>query len=696
MRSLAWVELVASWCVWWAAYLVLAPKHQKRESVTASAATRIGLLGEVFGLFLIFGFRVPGAPRTSAVILVSAGILGVLAGVLMWTAVAHLGRQFRITAGLYSDHKLVRAGPYALVRHPIYTSFLSITIGTGLLMTSWLWFAIALALFVAGTEIRARAEDRLLASRFGGEFTKYKGQVPAYVPSLAIVRLADAWLRAHFEWLVWAVVGLGLALRIARAGALYLNGDEAMIMVAPLQPTLGEVYQRMLAHPHGPLPNFLLHFMAYLGSSDLYFRLPSVIAGALVPYVVYRWVAETWDKGAGFVAACILSFSPAMVILSSQLRFYTMQMLFMACSLYCLERGLREKSPKWIRLFGAALLLALWSEYMSAWYTAAIGAYAAVRVLSKATPGRLKLEWAITQVAAAALIVIAYLTHLRGLQGNEGELLARDFWLRASYFHPQSQTLWNFLRTATVNLFEYLFANLKLGEWMILVFGIGIVLLLSSTGRRRLAALSLLFPLAVTIGAASLQIYPYGGSRHDAFLAVFLSAAIGVALSFAMRNHALALVLAMACLITAWPAAAQQHPLDDKPAVSKREQMRRALTYLSQQSPQVRVLVVDQLGSATVGYYLCHGRLDDWRELLPGSKTYQCAGYRILTVETWGAPVAAYGEALMRAREKMPDLFPDPAWAFLISFTRETDENTAAAGFGRFGKIELWDLWRSH
>src|SRR6202521_856429 len=221
-----------------------------------------------------------------------------------------------------------------------------------------------------------------------------------------VLDAADAWLDAHFEWIVCGVVLAGLALRIFRAADLYFNGDEAMIMFAPLQHSLGEVYRAMLVHPHGPLPNFLLHHMAYFGSSELYFRLPSVIAGALLPYVVYRWVADTFDRQAGLVAACILSFSPAVVILSAQLRFYTIQMLFMACSLYCLERAFRQKSAAWMRLFGAALLLALWSEYMSVWYTVAIGIYAAVRVLTKEAPRRLKVEWAVTQLAAAALVIV--------------------------------------------------------------------------------------------------------------------------------------------------------------------------------------------------------------------------------------------------------------------------------------------------
>lgn len=50
------------------------------------------------------------------------------------------------------------------------------------LVTPWKLFLIALVIFLIGTEIRVRTEEKLLASRFGEEFQQYKKSVPAYVP----------------------------------------------------------------------------------------------------------------------------------------------------------------------------------------------------------------------------------------------------------------------------------------------------------------------------------------------------------------------------------------------------------------------------------------------------------------------------------------------------------------------------------
>jgi protein-S-isoprenylcysteine O-methyltransferase Ste14 len=127
-------------------------------------------------------FRLPPDHRPGLARILSSMVAGLIAPVLSWTAVKHLGRQFRVNAGLYVDHELVRAGPYAIVRHPIYSSVLAILLSTILLLTPWRWAAVSLALFVVGTEIRVHTEDRLLASRFGREFVDYRNKVPAYVP----------------------------------------------------------------------------------------------------------------------------------------------------------------------------------------------------------------------------------------------------------------------------------------------------------------------------------------------------------------------------------------------------------------------------------------------------------------------------------------------------------------------------------
>jgi protein-S-isoprenylcysteine O-methyltransferase Ste14 len=181
MQSFARVEILVIWLLWIYPFLFRAPKWQQRASITVFGPTTIGLILEMAGFFIVWFFQIPTAPRASALALIGALIPGSVSILLMWTAVPHLGRQFRIYAGLYSDHQLVRTGPYSVVRHPIYASLLAITLSTGILLTLWQWLLIALAISIVGTEMRVRVEDKLLASRFGREFEDYKAKVPAYL-----------------------------------------------------------------------------------------------------------------------------------------------------------------------------------------------------------------------------------------------------------------------------------------------------------------------------------------------------------------------------------------------------------------------------------------------------------------------------------------------------------------------------------
>jgi len=71
-----------------------------------------------------------------------------------------------------------------MVRNPIYTSMLLVLCAIAVIIAGWKLSVAALLLFVIGTEIRVRIEERLLASRFGEEFDAYKRSVPAYLPFL--------------------------------------------------------------------------------------------------------------------------------------------------------------------------------------------------------------------------------------------------------------------------------------------------------------------------------------------------------------------------------------------------------------------------------------------------------------------------------------------------------------------------------
>src|SRR5689334_14038793 len=98
----SWSLVAVGWFAWFYPFLFRAPHKQDRESITVAGPTRLGLLLECLAIFLAFVFR-EEAPAEGIQIAAALALI-VACSVMGWTAVQHLGRQFRVHAGLYHDH----------------------------------------------------------------------------------------------------------------------------------------------------------------------------------------------------------------------------------------------------------------------------------------------------------------------------------------------------------------------------------------------------------------------------------------------------------------------------------------------------------------------------------------------------------------------------------------------------------------
>jgi protein-S-isoprenylcysteine O-methyltransferase Ste14 len=179
MPAYGYAILIAGWLLWMTPFALIQRRRNPAKHIDRRA--RWGVVIVAIGYFLLwqgrFWLRHPHPwQMVLAMVLFALGIL------LSWTSTRALGRQWRIDAGLSSDHELIMAGPYRFVRHPIYTSMLCVLLGTGFVVTPLPLFLLALVVFLIGTEIRVRIEDKLLASQFGEEFQQYQRSVPAYIP----------------------------------------------------------------------------------------------------------------------------------------------------------------------------------------------------------------------------------------------------------------------------------------------------------------------------------------------------------------------------------------------------------------------------------------------------------------------------------------------------------------------------------
>lgn len=106
-----------------------------------------------------------------------------VAGMLleMW-ALRRLGAGWSIQLDRAAGGELLRDGPYARLRHPIYAGAMAEAVGLSLVFGSWWALAAALTLFCPAEVARARFEERLLRARFGAAYDAYARAIRGFVP----------------------------------------------------------------------------------------------------------------------------------------------------------------------------------------------------------------------------------------------------------------------------------------------------------------------------------------------------------------------------------------------------------------------------------------------------------------------------------------------------------------------------------
>ena len=124
---------------------------------------------------LLFWNRTPFGPLARRFVpqlpaIAYGGFVAMLAGlaIAVWARV-HLGQYWSDKVVLRVDHELVLTGPYAYMRHPIYSGVLLGVAGTALVLGEWRGL-LAFFLLLTNYSIKAQREERILSARFGQEF----------------------------------------------------------------------------------------------------------------------------------------------------------------------------------------------------------------------------------------------------------------------------------------------------------------------------------------------------------------------------------------------------------------------------------------------------------------------------------------------------------------------------------------------
>ena len=134
---------------------------ERREEDRNTKWMLVGSVTAGIGLGLLAAVQLPGlefpitgwAPTLIGIAIMWAGI-----GLRAWAIVA-LGRFFRRDIQVAQDQLVVRAGPYAAVRHPAYAGNLLMLAGLGVALANWASLAALVVIPVAGHLPRIRVED---------------------------------------------------------------------------------------------------------------------------------------------------------------------------------------------------------------------------------------------------------------------------------------------------------------------------------------------------------------------------------------------------------------------------------------------------------------------------------------------------------------------------------------------------------
>jgi protein-S-isoprenylcysteine O-methyltransferase Ste14 len=173
------------WVVSWMAAAVWSDPVARRPMFGREALYRTLTVAGAFLLFVGFGRFHLFRPRfwdlggSADWILVAVTLLGLL---FTWWARLYLGRLWSSSVTRKADHRVVDTGPYAIVRHPIYTGLIVAAFATAILKGAPSGLAGA-SLITLGFAIKARLEERFLREQLGPDaYDSYRRRVPMLIP----------------------------------------------------------------------------------------------------------------------------------------------------------------------------------------------------------------------------------------------------------------------------------------------------------------------------------------------------------------------------------------------------------------------------------------------------------------------------------------------------------------------------------
>ncbi len=477
----------------------------------------------------------------------------------------------------------------------------------------------------------------------------------------------ESWFEDHVSFAAVFAVLVGLLARLWAASGIFLNPDEALHFRLANQASLALAYGQSATAAHPPLLILFLYYWRALGTSDLWLRLPSVIAGAIFCWVFFKWLTQVTGPLTGFIGLLFVSFLLPIIMLAAEVRQYAFLLAFAVGALYFLDRAFAERSAGLMMASTLCLYLAMLTHYSAFLFAAALGIYALLWIFMRHMPMKVIITWVVGQLGALALAVFLYKTHLSKIGAGESRTILEGWmtYIRRSYFDSAHDNPILFLIGHTFGVFQYLFGQLAVGIVVGLLFLVGVFLLLrekSSTSRR--LSLFLLLSFAVVGGASMVHVYPYGGTRHSALLIITGVAGVSVAVvRLAPRRWTRALTIAGVIVMSCLVFGKLRQPRMER-ADQSRKQMTAALEFVQQNVAPSAPIFVDYQTDLVLGHYLCQQRPVPLQIRPTGFEEFFCAGRHVASTgyPTWTFSSETFPSDWERAVQTLGLKPGDPVW----------------------------------
>ncbi len=185
MTDTTWLFIGCCWIAWVLYWLIMA-------FPTKRTVERGGLIGyRVVTVTLVIGLIAAGRllhvsshshlwRTTLALGVLTDCVVAAGAAFTVWARIT-LGRNWSAEVTFKQDHELIESGPYALVRHPIYTGLIAMALGTAIAYGRAIGFALFIGL-CGGLWWKARQEERIMSRYFPDAYAEYKTRVRASIP----------------------------------------------------------------------------------------------------------------------------------------------------------------------------------------------------------------------------------------------------------------------------------------------------------------------------------------------------------------------------------------------------------------------------------------------------------------------------------------------------------------------------------